>query len=95
MNSTHENDFERTVKTCMENEASTIQNGDCDIQSQDNTCDYCNDPLLFAMQDNFHKFSIGLFTILQCLKLAEDEGHVPHLPEDWWIQLANRYNLKV
>lgn len=95
MNSTYQNDFERTVKTCMENEASTIQNGDCHIQSQDNNCDYCNESMLFAMQDNFHKFSIGLFTILQCLKLAEDEGHVPHLPEDWWVQLANRYNLKV
>ncbi len=58
-----------------------------------NACDCCDDPLLFAMRDNYHDFSIGLFTILNCLKLAEREGVVPKLPDEWWIDLHNQYRL--
>ncbi|MGL4208562.1 MAG: hypothetical protein ACRCTY_04165 [Candidatus Adiutrix sp.] len=58
-----------------------------------NDCEKCDDPLLFAMQDKFHQFSIGLFTILNCLKLAEKDGAVPNLPDEWWILLANRYRI--
>ncbi|MGL4209598.1 MAG: XRE family transcriptional regulator, partial [Candidatus Adiutrix sp.] len=60
-----------------------------------NDCEKCDDPLLFAMQDKTHQFSIGLFTILKCLKIAEKEGALPRLPPDWWWSLENRYHLNL
>ncbi|WP_414041274.1 hypothetical protein ACJU26_04125 [Acidithiobacillus sp. M4-SHS-6] len=47
--------------------------------------------MVFALQDRHHRFSMGLSTVLQCLRMAEQEGGVPHLPSDWWIQVARRY----
>ncbi len=44
----------------------------------------CQEELVFAMKDNYHDFSIGLSTILQCIALAEKEGYVPKLPDEWW-----------
>lgn len=75
----------------LDNRADLLPSGN---SVSDNTCDHCDDPLLFAMRDNHHDFSIGLFTVLNCLKLAENEGAVPKLPDDWWIDLANQYRLK-
>lgn len=40
--------------------------------------------LVFAMKDKTHDFTIGLDIIIECLKIAEDEGCVPKLPESWW-----------
>ncbi|WP_161564878.1 hypothetical protein [Pseudomonas aeruginosa] len=53
----------------------------------------CHDELIFALQDKHHAFSLGLSTVLQCLKMAEHEGVVPELPEGWWSRMANRYRL--
>lgn len=60
-----------------------------------NECCRCEDPLLFAMKDNSHKFSIGLFTILRCLKIAEREGVVPQLSDEWWLLVDNRYPRRI
>ncbi len=60
-----------------------------------NNCDHCIDPLLFGMKDNYHEFSLGLFTVLDCLKLAEKNGYVPPLPEDWWISICRLYDLNL
>ena len=49
--------------------------------------------MVFALQDRHHKFSMGLSTVLQCLRMAEQEGGVPALPSDWWIQVARRYSI--
>lgn len=49
----------------------------------------CTEQLVFAMQDNYHPFSMGLSTILSCLAIAEKEGYVPRLPFDWWNSLWN------
>lgn len=49
--------------------------------------------MVFALQDRHHKFSMGLSTILQCLRMAEREGGVPKLPSDWWIQVTRRYSI--
>ncbi|MFI3270729.1 MAG: XRE family transcriptional regulator [Pseudomonadota bacterium] len=57
-------------------------------------CQNCNEELFFAMRDNYHNFSIGLRTVLQCLHLAEEEGNVPKLPQEWWNQIANRHNIE-
>ena len=64
---------------------------DGDGFATDNTCDTCGEPLLFAMQDRHHKFSIGLLDVLKCLKVAEDEGYVPPLPDNWWLQIDSNY----
>lgn len=47
-------------------------------------CETCNEVLTFAMRDNFHEFSVGLSTILECLQVAEQQGYVPPLPAEWW-----------
>lgn len=56
------------------------------------SCDNCADPLIFALKDRHHEFSLGLFSVLECLKLAEKEGYVPELPEDWWHKLWKSYD---
>ena len=53
-------------------------------------CECCCEELVFAMQDTQHQFSIGLFTILDCLKIAEKQGYVPPLPDDWWLLVRGR-----
>lgn len=54
-------------------------------------CEECEEQYLFAMKDKTHEFSIGLSTILACLILAEQDGLVPELPEDWVIRVLNSY----
>ena len=54
-------------------------------------CDRCMEDFVFAMKDNYHSFSIGLTTILQCLFIAEQEGCVPELPRDWTITVISRF----
>lgn len=51
----------------------------------------CSEVLTFAMQDKYHSFSLGLGTVLECLKVAEQEGHVPPLPDGWWIKIRCMY----
>jgi hypothetical protein len=43
------------------------------------------------MKDSYHSFSLGLVTVLECLRLAEQQGHVPELPPEWWTMISNRY----
>ncbi|MCR6969996.1 hypothetical protein NS834_26225, partial [Pseudomonas aeruginosa] len=62
-------------------------------QNGDDSGSLCHDELIFALQDKHHAFSLGLSTVLQCLKMAEHEGVVPELPEGWWSRMANRYRL--
>ena len=58
------------------------------IVAQDCTnSECCHEELVFAMQDQYHRFSIGLSTVLECLKVAEQEGYVPELPFDWWVDV--------
>lgn len=54
-------------------------------------CENCLEELAFAMQDNHHKFSIGLHTILYCLAIAEKEGFVPRIPAEWWDQVRGYF----
>lgn len=82
-------------KTSNKNQAFPLTDASGTATAEAKTCDRCDDPLLFAMRDNYHEFSMGLLTILQCLSLAEKEGYVPSLPEAWWVQLAVRYNLRL
>ena len=63
------------------------------LASADQDFSVNEEEMVFALQDRHHKFSMGLPTILQCLRMAEREGGVPKLPKDWWIQVARRYSI--
>lgn len=64
-----------------------------DVKIEDVTdCQKCNESHVFALKDKCHSFSIGLSTILSCLKIAEKEGAVPVLPMDWWNSVS-RYDI--
>lgn len=56
-------------------------------------CDKCSEQILFRMKDNYHEFSMGVETILNCLRLAEEKGAVPKLPDEWWLSVMDRYNI--
>lgn len=56
-------------------------------------CQECGEELIFALQDRQHQFSLGLRTVLYCLKAAEAEGCVPPLPDGWWGSIVNRHGL--
>ena len=61
-------------------------------ETQDTSCyNCCSEVLVFAMQDNYHQFSLGLGTVLECLHAAEQAGSVPPLPDGWWIQVKCMY----
>ena len=51
----------------------------------------CDDYLVFAMKDKCHRFTMGLGTILECVRIAEQEGAVPPMPTDWWLKVEARY----
>lgn len=61
---------------------------------KEHACEVCDLAQYFPMRDNHHDVAIGLLTILQCFRMAEKQGHVPPLPEGWWVQLTNRHNLQ-
>ena len=59
----------------------------------ENDCEHCYEPLVFALKNNDTEFSVGLFTILNCLQLAEKNGDVPAISRDWWITIQQKYSL--
>ena len=74
------------------NRAGAIKDSHGDVVSEDvANCENCNELLVFAMKDKYHEFSLGLRTVLECLRVAETEGYVPKLPSDWWISVKNHY----
>lgn len=60
-------------------------------QSQEVLCPHCGEELIFGLRDNKHGFSLGLTTVLECLAVAEKQGYVPNLPDEWWILIGRRY----
>lgn len=55
----------------------------------------CDGVLLFAMRDRHHAFTLDLETVLGCLRIAEHEGDLPELPDEWWNRVLTRYNVPV
>ena len=55
-------------------------------------CPTCDEALVFGMQDSQHEFSLGLTTVLECLAVAEKQGYVSRLPDDWWVLIYRRYS---
>lgn len=80
-------------KKIYKNRVSPVINDSGQILTQDEAdCEKCGEYLVFAMRDKYHEFSMSLYTVLQCLSVAEKEGCVPKLPDEWWIDIAGRYN---
>ncbi|OLU25665.1 hypothetical protein BVH03_17650 [Pseudomonas sp. PA15(2017)] len=61
------------------------------VQETSGQC--CDNHLIFALRDRHHDFSLGISTVLECLRFAEAQGAIPALPEDWWIAVRGRYHL--
>lgn len=57
-------------------------------------CDNCFENYLFELQDSDHTFFIGLRDILECLKFAEEQGGVPKLSPEWWLQVKFHYQME-
>lgn len=75
-----------TEKEIYANRAKANLNKDgTPIRTDNTSCQVCDETMVFAMRDNYHEFSIGLSTILECLQAAEAEGFVPPLPAEWWF----------
>lgn len=53
-------------------------------------CAKCDNPIVFRLRDNYHEFTLGLNTVLQCLHFAEEQGAIPPIPEDWWYEITGR-----
>lgn len=53
-------------------------------------CAKCDNPVVFRLRDNYHEFTLGLDTILQCLHFAEEQGAIPPIPDDWWYEMTGR-----
>ena len=47
-----------------------------------------NDDMLYSSTD---QITIGLSSVLECLKFAESEEYIPELPLPWWINLYGIY----
>lgn len=56
-------------------------------------CTECCESFLFSLRDSSHEFSIGLIDILRCLKFAEEQGAVPTIPGQWWIDVVDHYQI--
>lgn len=57
-------------------------------------CEVCDEMLVFGLKDRHHTFSLGLTTVLECLRAAEQSGYVPPLSTGWWVSLDQMYHLK-
>ena len=72
-------------------------------KTKEQACPNCQEALVFAFQVGDNTISLGLSTILECLKIAEDEGYLPKIDEGkeygsfaWWpraAKLCRDYNL--
>ncbi|MGC7559835.1 hypothetical protein [Pasteurella sp. PK-2025] len=76
-----------TKENVLQNEAKLVDSAKNKAYRQ------CDEVIVFALQDNYHQFSIGISTILECLKFAELRGAIPPLPETWWDETKTRVNL--
>ncbi len=53
-------------------------------------CENCFEEIIFALKDSRgNEFSLGLSTVLECLKHSERERVIPPIPYDWWLKIYN------
>ncbi len=77
----------------LENQNTISEQAELTGEVEKIVCDNCFEEYLFALKDNTHEFSIGLISILQCLAFAENEGAVPELPSEWWLEVKNHFQI--
>jgi hypothetical protein len=53
--------------------------------------EFSHEVMVFALRDLHHDYSLGLTTVLHCLRRAEDNSAVPPLPVAWWFLLFRKY----
>ena len=63
--------------------------------SKDGVCEDCGVPAVFALKCGDQHFPLDLITVLQCLKMASDNGLVAPLPDKWWHETINHFNADV
>ncbi|WP_244599010.1 hypothetical protein, partial [Escherichia coli] len=49
----------------------------------------CDSSAVFVLDNGHDHFAVSLETVLSCLKVAEEHGHVPEIGADWWCLIAN------
>lgn len=54
-------------------------------ETESHQCHQCDEIIGFTLQDNFHTFTLPLGTVLEILKFAENTGHIPPIPPEWWV----------
>lgn len=58
-------------------------------------CPECETPVRFELVSDAHAkgVSVDLSTVLVCLSLAEQAGHIPPLPVTWWTETKGHLRL--
>ena len=51
--------------------------------------DCCDSSAVFVLGNGHDHFAVPLGTVLSCLKVAEEHGHVPEIDAGWWCLIAN------
>ncbi len=49
-------------------------------KATENQCPNCDEPLVFALKDKYHEFSMGLSTVLQLFLLQKKKGMYQNCP---------------
>lgn len=52
-----------------------------------------SDPVLFEIGRGKDRVSVGIASILNCLDFAQSEEMVPPLPDEWWSEVKEKYDL--
>ncbi|RJX68633.1 hypothetical protein DZ860_16690 [Vibrio sinensis] len=49
----------------------------------------------FVIDNGVTQTMISVDVILQCLRIAERQGDIPSLPQEWWFPLMARYQIRM
>lgn len=56
-------------------------------------CDVCGTCSIFVVEVDGSTLVIDLPTLLLCVRFAEQKGASPPLPDEWWLTVAEHYDL--
>jgi hypothetical protein len=49
--------------------------------------------LIFALKQGETEFSVNLKTLVDCLQIAEQQGYLPTIDTEWWLNVYKRYGI--
>ncbi len=55
----------------------------------------CDESPKFELEYNGAPVFIDMFTLLQCLKIAEYTHHIPPIDSAWWLNISKQYPIEV